>query len=210
MIIYKEIEISIHNSIYVATKGLNYYLDKEVRVIIGNQQESDYVDVIKYIIDYIVENKPIVSKNQNIGYYSWLLQFRLEDINYYDLYEVKTDGTEFIKGCDTAISIIREQSEICSYYKLHPQFPSFNQMVVISKGVYEGKDIEAIRYESPEHMSGWWLITDDYDDDIKSLMTVHFHHVAFNRPDILKYLALPFGYRFLIDNNVIHVSKDDI
>lgn len=30
-------------------------------------------------------------------------------------------------------------------------FPNFSQMIVISKGVYEGKDVEAIRYDSPEH-----------------------------------------------------------
>ncbi|KPH15248.1 hypothetical protein AMQ68_00650 [Chryseobacterium sp. ERMR1:04] len=98
---------------------------------------------------------------------------------------------------------------MCAEYGLIPLFPNFSQMIVISKGVYEGKDIEAIRYDSPEHMSGWWLITDDYDDDIKSLMTVHFYHVAFKRPDILKYLALPFGYRFLMENNEIEVTKDE-
>ncbi|AZA80219.1 hypothetical protein EG359_10380 [Chryseobacterium joostei] len=107
------------------------------------------------------------------------------------------------------MSIIRNQSEICSHYGLSIIFPNFNQMVVISQGVYEGKDIEGIRYESPEHMSGWWLITDDYNDNIESLMTVHYHHIAFSRPDILKYLALPFGYRFLIENDEVEISKDD-
>ncbi len=205
---YKGIEININN-IYVETKGLNSYLDKEIRVSIGNQHQEDYINVIKYIIDYIVENKPIISENQNIGYYSWLLQFRLENKNYFDLYEVNSNGSDFNKGCDIAISIIRSQSELCSHYGLPTQFPNFNQMIVISDGVYEGKDIEGIRYESPEHMSGWWLITDDYDNNIESLKTVHFHHVVFARPDILKYLSLPFGYRFLMQNGNVEVYKND-
>jgi hypothetical protein len=46
-------------------------------------------------------------------------------------------------------------------------------------------------------------------DDIKSLKLVHFYHVAFARPDILKYLAIPFGYRFLMQENDITISKDD-
>ncbi|MFP3596897.1 hypothetical protein [Chryseobacterium sp. SIMBA_029] len=208
MITYKGIEINVNTNTYVETKGLNSYIDKELKVLIGNQHREDYVSVVKYMIDYITINKPTILENQNISYYSWLLQFRLDENDCYDLYEINSDGSKFNKGCDTAISLIRNQSEICSHYGLATQFPNFNQMIVISQGVYEGKDIEGIRYESPEHMSGWWLITDDYDDNIKSLMTVHFHHLAFARPDILKYLALPFGYRFLMENGKISVSKD--
>ncbi|AZB19727.1 hypothetical protein EG352_19090 [Chryseobacterium indologenes] len=208
MIIYKGIRINVVDNLYVETKELDSYINKEIRTTIGINQIENYIDVIKYIIDYIVDSKSIISENQNIGYYSWLLQFRLIEDNYYELYEADVDGSGFNKGCDTAISIIRNQSEICAHYGLPTQFPNFNQMVVISKGVYEGKDIEAIRYESPENMSGWWLITDDYDDNIESLMTVHYHHVAFTRADILGYLAIPFGYRFLMENKKISVSKD--
>lgn len=208
MLIYKEIEISINTEIYVETKGLTSYLDKEIRVAMGDNNQEDYINVIKYIVDYITENKPTIFENQNIGYYSWLLQFRVDDQNYYDLYEVNNDGSDFNRGCDMAISVVRKQSELCSHYGLPVQFPNFNQSVVISDGVYEGKDIEGIRYDSPQNESGWYLITDDYNDDIKSLKVVHFYHVAFTRPDILKYLAIPFGHRFRMDNGIISVSKD--
>ncbi|WP_449386654.1 immunity protein Imm33 domain-containing protein [Chryseobacterium sediminis] len=42
----------------------------------------------------------------------------------------------------------------------------------------------------------------------ESLKMVHFYHVAFARPDILKYLVIPFGYRFLMENGNIVISKD--
>jgi len=45
-------------------------------------------------------------------------------------------------------------------------------------------------------MTGWWLTTDLYDGDIKSMMVVHYYHVVFARQDIVKYLALPYGFRF--------------
>lgn len=60
-------------------------------------------------------------------------------------------------------------------------------MMVISKEIYGGKDIEDIRYESVEHMSGWWIITDDYDDNIETLMAVHFHHVVFKNVEDPRY-----------------------
>jgi len=209
MITYKGIQLNIIDNLYVETKELDSYITKEIRITIGKNQVESYIDVIKYIIDYIVDNKPIISENQNIGYYSWLLQFRLSEDNYFDIYEVNSDGSGFNKGCDIAISVVREQSEMCWQQNLIPIFPNFNQSVVISDGVYEGKDIEGIRYEAPQNESGWYLITDDYNDDIKTLKMVHFYHIVFARPDILKYLALPFGYRFIMKEGNIEIRKNE-
>jgi len=113
MITLNGIQINVVDNLHVETKGLDSYITKELRVSIGENQSKNYIDVIKYIIDYIVDSKPIISKNQNISYYSWLLQFRLDEDNYYDLYEANSDGSDFNKGCDTAISVVRQQSEIC-------------------------------------------------------------------------------------------------
>lgn len=152
---YKKIEIILNNGAYVETKGLNAYINKEIRLILGNHEEENYVEIIEYIIDYIVNNNPIILAGQNIGYYSWILQFRSSDEAYLDLYEVKADGSGFNEGCDVAISVVKSQSELCMQYNLIPWFPNFNQTVVISNGVYEGKDIEGIRYEPSENISGW-------------------------------------------------------
>lgn len=208
MIKYKEIKI-ISNLTHIYTEGLSSFINKEIRVLIGNHEQDDYINVIKYIVDYIIDNKTIISDNQTIAYYSWLLQFRSIDKNYFELYEATLNGEDLVEGCDISISIIGSQSEVCANYDLIPLFPNFSQNIVISKGVYEGKDIEAIRYESPEHMCGWWLITDDYDDNTKSLMNVHYYDVVFKRRDIIKYLALPFGYRFLMENNEVEVFLDE-
>lgn len=45
-------------------------------------------------------------------------------------------------------------------------------------------------------MTGWWLTTELYDDNTESLMVVHLYHLAFKRPEIMKFLALPNGFRF--------------
>ncbi len=209
MIIYKGIRINVVDNLYVETKELDSYITKEIKLAIGKNQPENYIEVIKYIVDYIIDSKPVISENQNIGYYSWLLQFRLHEDNFYELYEVNSDGSGFNKGCDTAISVVREQGEICWQQNFVPLFPNFNQSVVISDGVYEGKDIEGIRYDSPQDESGWYLITDDYNGDIKSLKMVHFYHIAFARPDILKYLAIPFGHRFIMKNGEVKITKDE-
>ncbi|WNI38410.1 hypothetical protein [Chryseobacterium sp. SG20098] len=193
----------------LCTEGLYLIIGKELKLQTDNQKTEDYLEVLKYLINYCVDTSPVIMDSQNIGYYSWLLQFRLDEDNCYDLYEANADGSGFNKGCDTAISVVRQQSEMCLQYDLIPLFPNFNQSVVISGGVYEGKDIEGIRYDSSQDESGWYLITDDYNDDIKSLKMVHFYHVAFARPDILQYLAIPFGYRFIMKNGNVEICRDE-
>jgi hypothetical protein len=56
--------------------------------------------------------------------------------------------------------------------------------------------VQGIRYPSPDHMSGWWITTDRYDGNIKSLRYEHTYHVTAARPALAKYLALPDGFRF--------------
>ncbi|NOU68792.1 hypothetical protein GC096_32740 [Paenibacillus sp. LMG 31461] len=91
-----------------------------------------------------------------------------------------------------------------------PWYPLFSQKIAISQGVYEGGyAVNAVRYPSEEYMTSWYLTTDLYDGNVQSLMVVHYYHVAFNRPDLLKYLALPFGFRFYVSATEIEVWYDD-
>jgi hypothetical protein len=45
-------------------------------------------------------------------------------------------------------------------------------------------------------MSGWLIVTEQYDGDINSLKNHHTYHVTAARPDLAKFLALPCGFRF--------------
>lgn len=91
------------------------------------------------------------------------------------------------------------QKECCDHYEAALIPPTEELLVVISKGVYEGVvPIEGVRYPSPKHMSGWWLTTDEYDGNTESLITVHYSHIVEKRPEVAIYMALPFGYRFLL------------
>jgi hypothetical protein len=101
------------------------------------------------------------------------------------------------------------QKACCNHYNADFIPPNQDQMVAISEGVLSGAlEIEGVRYPSPEHMSGWWLTTDLYNGDVNSLKTVHFSHVAEARPEIAQYMALPFGYRFVLGGKSEHVWFD--
>ncbi|MBA6234511.1 immunity protein Imm33 domain-containing protein [Colwellia sp. MB02u-11] len=107
------------------------------------------------------------------------------------------------------MSIEIKQQECCDHYNAQCLPVKKAQLVTISKGIYEGVNpVEGVRYPSPEHMSGWWLTTDEYDGNIDSLVTVHFQHIIEKRPELALYMALPFGYRFNLGGESEHVWFD--
>ncbi len=107
------------------------------------------------------------------------------------------------------MSLEDDQYEVCRRFRTHCMPPRSDQLVVISAGVVEGDAVEGVRYPSPEHMSGWWITTDRYDGDSKSLTLHHLHHLVEWRPDIAPYLALPFGFRFVL-GEAEHVWFDEV
>jgi len=188
---------------------LKRLLGSELRVIRKQTKEIEYFKVIEYIVDYIFDFKPIIRNEETISYHSWLLKFKQNTDFYYDVWEANIDGSGFSEGIEYSVKVISEQTEECKKVSVIPCFPKFSQYVVISKGVYEGLRVDAVRYPSPDHMTGWWLTTELYDDNIDSLMNVHYFDLAFRRPDLLPCLALPYGYRFSLNGNDIDIWYDE-
>lgn len=207
MIVYKGIEI-VEIPPFLLTNGLREKGFLEFRIIKINQTEANYLRLLSYLIDYVLIENPQILDKETIAYHSWILQVR-ENSGYFDLWEASSNGSGFIKGVDYTLYMVNSQETECKNRGLTPVFPTFSQKIVISKGVYEGCSVEAVRYPSPIHMTGWWLTTEQYNDDINSLMTVHYYHVVFKRPDIVKYLALPFGYRFYLEPETTEIWFDN-
>ncbi len=205
---YKEIAI-FKNKDWFSTKGLVSFINKELKVRIEAGDLDDYIKVLKYLIDYITTTQPVITAGQTISYQSWILKFVYGDDDSYILFEAASDGVSFVSGVENAIKVIAAQERQCNKYNVSCVFPTFDQKIVISKGVYEGLPVQAVRYPSPQHMSGWWITTDLYENNINSLLAVHYYHVAFKRPDVLKYLALPFGYRLSLDGSEVDVWYDN-
>ncbi len=193
---------------YFTTQGID--LDYEIRLKKTTHNDEDYIYVLKYIIDYIVGQAPTIVDGQSIAFNSWILKFRLSKENHiYDLYELNQHGTEFVEGVDFSINLMRSQMVVCEKYDSKFKFPFLNQKVVISDGVMDDYPVEAVRYESPEHMTGWWITTDLYNDDVNSLKHVDLSELILKRPDLIKYLALQDGFRFFKSETDYDIWFDD-
>ncbi|WP_277014975.1 immunity protein Imm33 domain-containing protein [Flavobacterium lindanitolerans] len=194
---------------YYITEGLSNDMDSEVRVKKGAFKEEDYIYVLKYIIDYITQENAKIFPDQTIGFNSWILNFILKQNEYLEIYETHPVTHELVQGCDYSLEVMNNQIKICDKHSSKYLFTRVNQNIVISDGVLEGVAVEGVRYEAPEHMSGWYLTTDLYNDDINSLKQIRLPDLARRRPELIKYLALDNGFRFFADSKNDEVWFDE-
>lgn len=150
----------------------------------------------RYIQTAQVRLKPA----ETLAYGYWLTQFQPGPAGRLEVWEYQADARAFVPGATLTLRYWRDQHALCQRLQATFTPPRHSQLAAISAGVLEGEPVEGVRYPSPAHMSGWWLTTDRYDGNIASLTTQHLHHVTAARPDLAQYLALPYGYRFAIQD----------
>jgi hypothetical protein len=151
--------------------------------------------LLRYLADYMISYGVQVEAEETIVCGYWAVKVRDEQPGRFELWEYNGEATEFVPGVGLTLEYWRDQHEVCQRYAAEFSPPQANQLVVISDGVLQGDAVEGVRYPSPQHMSGWWITTDRYDGDIRSLTQEHLYHLTAARPDLARYLALPFGFR---------------
>lgn len=183
------------------THGLKNLVGKEISVYSTRYKKEDLKIAINYLVDYLKFENKTINHLETFGCGSWMIQF-VENETYVELHELKKveNGINIYEfTIDTTIYYLKSQLELCSSLKVTPSIPRLGNMIAISKEIYEGSEINAVRYDSPDHMSGWYLTSNDFNGDIKTLSVDHLYHLLKARPEIAKFLALPSGYRFFKD-----------
>ena len=157
---------------------------------------SDGKDFLLYAVTYITQQGVKLQPGETLAYGYWLTKFELGDDRFLQVWEYNPEATDFVPGATLTLTYWRDQHEICE--KLGARFspPRPDKLAVISRGVLEGDPVQGVRYPSPDHMSGWWITTDRYDGNINTLKNEHLYHVTAARPDLARYIALPYGFRF--------------
>ncbi|AUO45739.1 immunity protein Imm33 domain-containing protein [Pseudomonas ogarae] len=178
------------------TEGLAERFDYEVSVMVDDPGlKEGAIDFIDLVVRY-VEAGYRVAPDETLGYGCWVTKMHLNDKRELLFFEQSPVTGVYVPGISTTLRLWAEQHAVCERAGADYAAPTFDQMIVISDGILEGDPADGVRYPSPEHMSGWWLTTDRFDGSVKNLKTVHTQHVAVSRPDLVRFLALPFGYRF--------------
>jgi len=153
-------------------------------------------DFLNYVSHYVTTSGKRINPGETMPYGYWLVKFEGAGRNTLETWEYKADASDFVKGANLTLCYWRDQHIICKLHEAEFRPPRPDKLTVVSDGVLEGAPVEGVRYPSPDHMSGWWITTDQYNGDIKTLKHQHTYHVTAARPELAKYLALPDGFRF--------------
>jgi len=155
---------------------------------------------LRHIAMYSDARGAYLQHGETVAYGYWLTKF-VEIDGLLEAWEYRADATEFVPGVTLTLTYWRGQHRICDLQKAEFHPPRPDRLTVISAGVLEGDpDVQGVRYPSPEHMSGWWLTTNRFDGDTRSLRTMHTYHVTAARPDLAPLIALPYGFRFDLEH----------
>jgi hypothetical protein len=65
----------------------------------------------------------------------------------------------------------------------------------------DNNPINGLRHPSEKGTTGWFIWTGEYSDADDFFQPICAEHLLQQRPDIIKYLGLDIGFRFLTDKN---------
>jgi hypothetical protein len=96
--------------------------------------------------------------------------------------------------------IFRRQRELCLKLKVMPTPPLRNQKVGIAANVRSGlQPTNGMRCKVEGNTCGWYIWAGEkLSDDPNFFLPLHVEHLEGWCPDVLPYLALPPGWRFLL------------
>lgn len=103
------------------------------------------------------------------------------------------------------------QKEICRKYDAEYTPVEDDQILGLSKGFDKTKlPINGLRHPGQGDSSGWFIWTGELSDKEDFFQPQHAKHILKLSPEIVPYLALPAGWRFLIgDNGYVDVWYDE-
>lgn len=94
---------------------------------------------------------------------------------------------------------IERQKEICLVY--NSKWNPINKKLLIGVSANLNNDpINGLRHPAEKGTTGWFIWTGEYSENSDFFQPVHAEHLLQNRPDVIKYLGLDVGFRFLTDN----------
>ena len=96
-----------------------------------------------------------------------------------------------------------EQKLLCYKYKVPWTETGFGLFIGLSDDVFNGfNPVNGLRQPQCDKTAGWYIWAgEEFSQAEDFFKPYHASHLLEMRPSIIKYLGLPPGFRFLIDDN---------
>lgn len=97
-------------------------------------------------------------------------------------------------------SFEQEQKNLCRRFGVVYQPVDFELRFGVSDNFFSGVlPLNGLRHPPEENMSGWYLwASEEFSDADDLFKPMHIFHLIDRSPNLLKYFALPAGWRFLV------------
>ena len=107
-------------------------------------------------------------------------------------------------------SVTGEQQAVCTRFGVQPVAADLTAKVGISRSVRDGQiPLNGMRHPLEEGTTGWFIWAgEDLPSDPDFFVPLHVGHLAEWCPEVLPYLALPPGWRFLLAPEYEDVWQD--
>ena len=102
------------------------------------------------------------------------------------------------------IQIEEEQKEVCRTLNVNWAPLDRQLMIAINESIFTGiQPINGLRHIKQKSIDGWylWSGSEIPQDDDNFFKPIHPEHLITRRKIVLKYLGLPAGWRFQINDN---------
>jgi len=98
------------------------------------------------------------------------------------------------------ISVTGEQAAICARFGIEASGVGPEQIAGVAWSVRSGLvPVNGLRHEPAGDTSGWYIWAgEELSDDPGFFVPLHVEHLTRWRPEVVPYLALPPGWRFLL------------
>jgi hypothetical protein len=121
---------------------------------------------------------------------------------------------KFIDSVDNTLLDLRIQRDLAASFNppFEPVFPSLGEGVVVHFNYRSSRKLLLSRFDPVDSNSGWWLTDCEGDDDSQDptcFTTISLFQLAVDRPDLVKFFALPPGLQVIIDGQRIGVMNSE-
>jgi len=97
---------------------------------------------------------------------------------------------------------IRREISVCEWQKVKPIMPKPNSIIGLAIENLDKGIIHGLRHNPESNSNGWFIWTGEYSEKEDFFKPICFEHLStYLKIDLIQYLELPPGFRFLIDGN---------
>ena len=97
---------------------------------------------------------------------------------------------------------IKKSQTVCEWMNTNPDKPEADSIVGLAIDSLNNGIIHGLRHPKKGNSNGWFIWAGEYSEDKNFFKPICYNHLAqYFDKNIIEFLSLPVGYRFLVDGS---------